>query len=61
MTESDKNKLKQENVTLQKDFAGYLTDRTRGIEQQMLEISHLQTLFANKVVQQKEAISKIHR
>ncbi len=48
-------------MTLQKDFAGHLMDRTRVIEQQMLEISHLQTVFANKVVQQKEAIGKIHR
>jgi hypothetical protein len=44
--------LKQENTTLQHNFET-LVDKTREIEKQVIEISHLQTLFANKVSQQK--------
>jgi len=52
LTESERNMLKQENTTLQHNFET-LVDKTREIEKQVIEISHLQTLFANKVSQQK--------
>lgn len=60
LTESERNMFKQENTTLQHNFET-LVDKTREIEKQVIEISHLQTLFANKVSQQKEAIEDIHK
>jgi septal ring factor EnvC (AmiA/AmiB activator) len=60
LTESERNMLKQENTTLQHNFET-LVDKTREIEKQVMEISHLQTLFADRVSQQKEAIEDIHK
>jgi hypothetical protein len=52
LTESERDKYKQENTQLQHNFET-LIDKTREIEKQVIEISHLQTLFADKVSQQK--------
>jgi syntaxin 18 len=60
LTESERDKYKQENTQLQHNFET-LIDKTREIEKQVIEISHLQTLFADKVSQQKEAIEDIHK
>jgi len=52
LTEGERDMLRQENKTLHHNFQT-LMDKTKEIEMQVLEISHLQSLFADKVAQQK--------
>lgn len=56
----ERRQLQEENRQLQRNLESYW-DRTKEVERQVVEISHLQTLIANKVVQQRDVVDELHR